>query len=41
MAKQIKELLKKDFSSELKVAKKALIWEHQENELLAIFKNLK
>ena len=41
VAKQIKELLKKDFSSELKVAKKALIWEHQENELLAIFKNLK
>ena len=41
VAKQIKELLKKDFSSELKVAKKVLIWEHQENELLAIFKNLK
>jgi len=41
VAKQIKELLKKDFSSELKAAKKTLIWEHQENELLAIFKNLK
>ena len=37
---QIKELLKKDYSEELKKAKKELIWENQEEELLAIFRNI-
>ena len=41
LATQIEELIVKDFSKELKVAKKALIWEHQEDELLAIFEHLK
>ena len=41
LAKQIEEFLKKDFSKELQKAKETLIWEHQEEELLAIFKNTK
>jgi len=40
LALQIKELLKKDYSEELKKAKKELIWENQEEELLAIFRNI-
>ncbi|WP_397447428.1 glycosyltransferase [Polaribacter sp. R77954] len=38
LANQIKELLEKDFLHQLKKAKKALIWEHQEKKLLSIFK---
>jgi glycosyltransferase involved in cell wall biosynthesis len=41
LATQIKEVLKKDFSEKLKAAKEKLIWENQENKLLAIFNNLK
>ncbi|QTE22197.1 glycosyltransferase [Polaribacter cellanae] len=41
LAHQIKKLLEKDFSNELKEAKKILIWKHQEKKLLAIFKNAK
>jgi glycosyltransferase involved in cell wall biosynthesis len=41
MANQIKQLLEKDFTQELKVAKEKLIWEKQEEKLLAIFNNLK
>jgi glycosyltransferase involved in cell wall biosynthesis len=41
LANQIKELTKKDFSTELKVAKKTLIWENQEEKLLKIFENCK
>ncbi|WP_158841301.1 glycosyltransferase [Polaribacter sp. L3A8] len=41
LAAQIKTLLEKDFSAELKKAKKELIWENQEKKLLAIFNNLK
>ena len=37
LAKQILELLQKDYSLELKKAKETLIWEHQEEMLLAIF----
>ena len=40
LANQINELLDKDFSEELKKAKKELIWENQEEKLLAIFNNL-
>ena len=40
LALQIKELLKKDYSKELKKAKKELIWENQEEELLTIFRNI-
>lgn len=39
LAKQIEELLKKDFSNELKKAKEILIWENQEEKLLNIFRN--
>jgi glycosyltransferase involved in cell wall biosynthesis len=39
LAKQIEKLLQKDFSLELKKAKEELIWEHQEELLLSIFKN--
>ena len=41
LAKQITNLLDKDFSNELKKAKKELIWENQEEKLLAIFNNIK
>ena len=41
LANQIKQLLEKDFTQELKVAKKELIWEKQERKLMAIFNNLK
>ncbi|QTD37033.1 glycosyltransferase [Polaribacter batillariae] len=41
LANQIKKILEKDFSNELKEAKKTLIWENQEKKLLAIFKNAK
>lgn len=41
LAKQIEELLKKDFSKELKKAKQELVWECQEKKLLAIFNHLK
>ena len=37
LASQIKSILQKDFSSELKKARKELIWENQEKELLGIF----
>lgn len=41
LATQIKRLLEKDFSTELKKAKKELVWEKQEEKLLSIFNNLK
>ena len=41
LAAQIKKVLEKDFSTELKKAKKELIWEHQEEKLLSIFNHLK
>ena len=37
LAKQIEALLEKDFSDELKKAKKELIWENQEDKLISIF----
>ncbi|MDB4216693.1 penicillin acylase family protein [bacterium] len=40
LAKQIEKLLEKNFSVALKAAKNDLIWEHQEQELLAIFERL-
>jgi len=40
LAKQIIKLLEKDFSKELKIAKKELVWENQEEKLLTIYKNL-
>ncbi|WP_435414683.1 glycosyltransferase [Polaribacter aestuariivivens] len=40
LANQIKKILEKDFSTELKKAKKNLIWQSQEDKLLAIFKNV-
>ena len=40
LAKQIEKLLEKNFSIALKAAKKDLIWEHQEQDLLAIFEKL-
>jgi glycosyltransferase involved in cell wall biosynthesis len=41
LAKQIEQLLEKDFTQALKVAKAGLIWENQEDQLLTIFNNLK
>ncbi|QOD60470.1 glycosyltransferase [Polaribacter haliotis] len=41
LANQIKRILEKDYSNQLKEAKKTLIWENQEEKLLAIFKNAK
>lgn len=41
LAQQIEALLKKDFSVKIIKAKKELIWENQEEKLLAIFNNLK
>ena len=41
LANQIKQVLKKDFTKELKTAKEKLIWEKQEDKLLAIFNNLR
>jgi glycosyltransferase involved in cell wall biosynthesis len=41
LANQIKQVLKKDFTKELKAAKEKLIWEKQEDKLLAIFNNLR
>ena len=41
LAEQIEQVLKKDFTKELKNAKEGLIWEKQEDKLLAIFNNLK
>lgn len=40
LAKQIEKLLDKNFSVALKAAKNDLIWEHQEQDLLAIFEKL-
>jgi glycosyltransferase involved in cell wall biosynthesis len=40
LAKQIEELLEKNFSNKLKKAKRKLIWENQEEKLTSIFKNL-
>jgi len=40
LAKQITNLFEKDFSNELRKAKKELVWENQEEKLLTIFKNL-
>jgi glycosyltransferase involved in cell wall biosynthesis len=37
LAKQIEKLLEKDFSDNLKKAKKELIWEKQEEKLISIF----
>ena len=39
LANQIKNILEKDYSKVLKIAKEKLIWEHQEEKLLSIFKN--
>jgi glycosyltransferase involved in cell wall biosynthesis len=41
LASQIKQVLEKDYSKELKLAKSALIWEHQEAQLVAVFNHLK
>ena len=41
LAHQIENLLKKDFTITLEKAKKSLIWEHQEELLLSIFKEAK
>ncbi len=41
IANQIKTILKKDFSSSLKIAKAALTWEYEKQKLTAIFKTLK
>jgi glycosyltransferase involved in cell wall biosynthesis len=41
LAKQILEILDKDFSKKLKKAKEELIWENQEEKLLDIFRNCK
>ena len=41
LADQIENLLKKDFTITLEKAKKSLIWEHQEELLLSIFKEAK
>ncbi|MDX6746602.1 glycosyltransferase [Polaribacter sp. PL03] len=41
IAFQINQILNKDFTKELKLAKKELIWEKQEDKLLTIFNNLK
>jgi len=41
LAKQIKEVLEKEYTKELKLAKTALIWEQQEEKLIAKFNNLK
>jgi glycosyltransferase involved in cell wall biosynthesis len=41
LAEQIEKLLDKNFSIALKTAKNDLIWEHQEQDLRAIFENLK
>ena len=40
LAIQIEQILKRDFSTELKGAKKELVWENQEEKLLTIFNNL-
>jgi glycosyltransferase involved in cell wall biosynthesis len=40
LALQIEQILKRDFSTELKGAKKELVWENQEEKLLTIFNNL-
>ena len=39
LAKQIEQILEKNFAVALKGAKKDLIWEHQAQELRAIFEN--
>ncbi|MEO9571308.1 MAG: glycosyltransferase [Polaribacter sp.] len=39
LANQITNLLNKDFSAQLKIAKEKLIWEKQEEKLVEIFKN--
>lgn len=41
LASQIKEVLEKKYTKELKLAKTALIWEQQEEKLIAIFNNSK
>jgi glycosyltransferase involved in cell wall biosynthesis len=41
LAKQIKKVLEKEYTTELKLAKEILTWEQQEAELIAIFRNLK
>ena len=40
LAQQIEKILKKNFATALKTAKKDLIWEHQEQDLRAIFENI-
>lgn len=39
IANQIENILEKDFSSKIQIAKSELIWENQEEKLLSIFKN--
>jgi len=41
LAKQIEQVLEKEYTTELKSAKEILTWEQQEAELIAIFHNLK
>jgi glycosyltransferase involved in cell wall biosynthesis len=41
LAIQIKQVLEKEYTTELKLAKEILTWEQQEAELIAIFRNLK
>jgi len=41
LSNQIRKILEKDFTEELKLAKTVLTWEQQEEKLLAIFNNLK
>jgi glycosyltransferase involved in cell wall biosynthesis len=41
LAKQIKKILEKEYTKELKLAKSALTWEQQEAQLVALFQNLK
>ena len=41
LAKQIKQVLEKEYAPELKSAKEILTWEQQEAELIAIFHDLK
>ncbi|APG63860.1 hypothetical protein LPB136_13360 [Tenacibaculum todarodis] len=39
LANQIKKILERDFSSELKKAKEKLVWEKEEPKLLSVFEN--
>lgn len=40
IANQIEKMLEKDFSNQLKIAKKELVWENQEEKILKFFNNL-